>query len=228
MAAQLREDLLAAGLAVFDRDGFEGATVAAIRARARRLQRQLLPLLRIEEGTGRHAVSGNRCSAITPRSWPRVEPGLSAQAGHRPADPRASRLGRRTPARGALSVRDLPQRMDRGTARRAARAEFAPCRRHRAMARAAGRARRIAADDAGAVLQPDHRAGADLLPRLSVGPRPRRSESAGGSPDRLRDPRGGRRSKPTTGDKQHDREKRSGFRADRNISFATMSAARDS
>jgi AcrR family transcriptional regulator len=35
MAAQLREDLLAAGLAVFERDGFEGATVVAIRARAR-------------------------------------------------------------------------------------------------------------------------------------------------------------------------------------------------
>ena len=35
MAAQLRDDLLAAGLAVFDRDGFEGATVASIRARAR-------------------------------------------------------------------------------------------------------------------------------------------------------------------------------------------------
>lgn len=30
-----REDLLEAGLAVFDRDGFEGATVAAIRTRAR-------------------------------------------------------------------------------------------------------------------------------------------------------------------------------------------------
>jgi AcrR family transcriptional regulator len=30
-----REDLLVAGLAVFDRDGFEGATVAAIRTRAR-------------------------------------------------------------------------------------------------------------------------------------------------------------------------------------------------
>jgi AcrR family transcriptional regulator len=30
-----REELLAAGLAVFDRDGFEGATVAAIRTRAR-------------------------------------------------------------------------------------------------------------------------------------------------------------------------------------------------
>jgi AcrR family transcriptional regulator len=30
-----RENLLAAGLAVFDRDGFEGATVAAIRTRAR-------------------------------------------------------------------------------------------------------------------------------------------------------------------------------------------------
>ena len=35
MAAGAREELLAAGLAVFDRDGFEGATVAAIRARAR-------------------------------------------------------------------------------------------------------------------------------------------------------------------------------------------------
>lgn len=35
MTAGVREDLLAAGLAVFDRDGFDGATVAAIRARAR-------------------------------------------------------------------------------------------------------------------------------------------------------------------------------------------------
>src|SRR5882757_3125579 len=35
MVARARGDLLAAGLAVFDRDGFEGATVAEIRARAR-------------------------------------------------------------------------------------------------------------------------------------------------------------------------------------------------
>lgn len=35
MVAGAREDLLAAGLAVFDRDGFDGATVAAIRTRAR-------------------------------------------------------------------------------------------------------------------------------------------------------------------------------------------------
>jgi len=35
MVAGAREHLLAAGLAVFDRDGFEGATVAAIRTRAR-------------------------------------------------------------------------------------------------------------------------------------------------------------------------------------------------
>ena len=34
-ASTARDDLLAAGLAVFDRDGFEGATVAAIRTRAR-------------------------------------------------------------------------------------------------------------------------------------------------------------------------------------------------
>jgi AcrR family transcriptional regulator len=35
MAASVREDLLSAGLAVFDREGFEGATIAAIRKRAR-------------------------------------------------------------------------------------------------------------------------------------------------------------------------------------------------
>jgi AcrR family transcriptional regulator len=35
MVAGARADLLAAGLAVFDRDGFEGATVAAIRSHAR-------------------------------------------------------------------------------------------------------------------------------------------------------------------------------------------------
>src|SRR3984885_6484044 len=35
MAGGVRQDLLAAGLVVFDRDGFEGATVAAIRTRAR-------------------------------------------------------------------------------------------------------------------------------------------------------------------------------------------------
>ena len=34
MATTAREDLLAAGLAVFDRDGFDGATVSAIRTRA--------------------------------------------------------------------------------------------------------------------------------------------------------------------------------------------------
>jgi len=34
VATTAREDLLAAGLAVFDRDGFDGATVAAIRTRA--------------------------------------------------------------------------------------------------------------------------------------------------------------------------------------------------
>jgi len=35
MAASVREDLLSAGLAVFDREGFEGATIAAIRKQAR-------------------------------------------------------------------------------------------------------------------------------------------------------------------------------------------------
>src|SRR5882757_951338 len=60
------------------------------------------------------------------------------------------------------------------------------------MAGPAARARRIAADDGNAVLQPDHRAGADFLPRLAVGPRPRRSKRPDRHPDRLRHPCGGR------------------------------------
>src|SRR5829696_2037602 len=59
------------------------------------------------------------------------------------------------------------------------------------MARAAGRARRIAADDFVAVLQPDHRTGADFLPCMAVGPRPRGAKRAGRHPDRLCRPRGG-------------------------------------
>src|SRR6185312_4165655 len=90
--------------------------------------------------------------------------------------------------------------MDRGDPRRAARAKFASCGRRRAMARAARRTRRIAADDFVGVLQPDHRTGADLLPRLAFRPRPRRSRRAGRHPDRLRHPRGGRaRCDPQTG-----------------------------
>jgi AcrR family transcriptional regulator len=80
MAAQLREELLAAGLAVFERDGFEGATVAAIRARARASngsffhffasKKELAATLFLETLQRYHA-------AILVA----LEPGLSAQAG---------------------------------------------------------------------------------------------------------------------------------------------------
>src|SRR5712671_785403 len=88
MVARARGDLLAAGLAVFDRDGFE---------------RQLLPLLRIEKGTGRHAVP--RSAAALSRGSARGDRHFLERAGgHRPFDSRASGLGYEQPARSALSV----------------------------------------------------------------------------------------------------------------------------
>ena len=59
MAVAAREDLLAAGLAVFDRDGFRGRDGGGHPHPRAGVQRQLLPFLRIEEGTGRHAVPGS-------------------------------------------------------------------------------------------------------------------------------------------------------------------------
>src|SRR3981081_4411557 len=82
--------------------------------------------------------------------------------------------------------------MDRNRARRAAGSEFPPCRRHRALACAPDRERRTVADDTDAVLEPDHWAGTDFLPRLAVGPRPQRSTTSSGYLDCLRHPRAGR------------------------------------
>src|SRR4030095_14454289 len=57
-----REDLLAAGLAVFDRYGFEGATVAAIRTRARASNGSFLHFFGAEEEVG-----GTLCLEILAR-----------------------------------------------------------------------------------------------------------------------------------------------------------------
>jgi hypothetical protein len=75
----VREDLLAAGLAVFDMTASRGDGGGHSHPRAG-LERQLLPFLRIEEGTGGHAVSGC-CGTITPRCWLRSTPPCSAQEG---------------------------------------------------------------------------------------------------------------------------------------------------
>ena len=188
MAAQVREDLLAAGLAIFERDGFEGATVAAIRARARASngsffhffasKKELAGTLFLETLQRYHAAILSK-----------VQPGLSAREGHRPSDPRASCLGRRSQARGALSLRNFARRLDRGIARQAARAQWAFCRRHRALARAAGRTRRAVAAHAGHLRQPGDRSGTDLLPRLSFRARTRRPAAARRSAGCLRHPR---------------------------------------
>ena len=77
------------------------------------------------------------------------------------------------------------------------------------------------------ILQPDHRSGADLLPRVSVGPRPQRSADAGGSTDRLRDPRGWLRTNSKR-EKDMIAETDPRLRSRERHSSATMSAARDS
>src|SRR5260370_34366596 len=87
--------------------------------------------------------------------------------------------------------------MGRNRARGAAPAELAPRRRHRALARAVDRPRRTAADDIDAVLQPDHRTGADLLPRVAVGSRPHGSKTTGRHFDCLRRPRAGCSASPS-------------------------------
>src|ERR1019366_5931307 len=125
MVARAREDLLAAGLAVFDRDGFEGATVAGHSHPGADLKWQLFPFLRIEEGAGGHPVSGS--AATLSRGGTRGDRHFLGHAGrHRSFDPRASGLGGEQPARSALSVRDFPQRMDGSCPRRAAYPELAP------------------------------------------------------------------------------------------------------
>ena len=62
MATTAREDLLAAGLAVFDRDGFEGATVPPFEPGR---GRQRFSILRVE-GAGQH-LFWKFCSAIRRR-----------------------------------------------------------------------------------------------------------------------------------------------------------------
>ena len=190
MVTTAREDLLAAGLAVFDRDGFEGATVAAIRTRARASNGSFFHFFGSKKelaGTLFLEILGRYHAAVLAA----VDESCGARQGVARSDQGASGLGREQPARGALSVRDFAQRMDRRNPWRAARAEFAARRGGRALARAADRARRIAADDGDLVLQPDHRTCADFLSRLAVGPRPRRSQGPDRHPDRLRHPRGG-------------------------------------
>ena len=112
MATTAREDLLAAGLAVFDRDGFEDATVAAIRTRARasngsffhffRSKKQLAATLFLEILQHYHAAMLAALDTV-----------LRGARRRRPPDRCPSRLGHQQPARGTLSIRDIPQRMER-------------------------------------------------------------------------------------------------------------------
>jgi Transcriptional regulator len=132
-----RENLLAAGLAVFDRDGFEGATVAAIRTRARASNGSFFHFF------GSKKELPARCSwKFSPVTTSAV---IAAVDESCPAREGVARLIRahlewvvnsRREAR--YLFEDFPQRMDRGDPWCAARAKFAPCGSRRAMARATG------------------------------------------------------------------------------------------
>src|SRR3979411_249867 len=80
MGAGAREDLLAAGFAVFERDGFEGATVAAIRARARASNGSFFHFF-----GSKNELAGTLCREVLQRYHAAVlaaiDPSLSAHEG---------------------------------------------------------------------------------------------------------------------------------------------------
>src|SRR5712664_3064888 len=169
MVAGARRDLLAAGLAVFDRDGFEGATVAAIRTQARASngsffhffgsKKELAGTLFLEVLQRYHAAM-----------LAAIDTSLSAREG----------IGRLIHAHLDWVVNN----------RREARYLFEISRSE--WTEDLRDARRAITDDAGAIHQPDHWSGADILSRVAVGPRPVRSQALGRHSDRLRHPRAGR------------------------------------
>ena len=70
MAAPAQEAFLAAGLAVFDREGFEDATVAAIRTRARASNGSFFHFFASKKQLAA-TLFPKSCSTITPRCWQR-------------------------------------------------------------------------------------------------------------------------------------------------------------
>ncbi|MGY4454712.1 AcrR family transcriptional regulator [Bradyrhizobium sp. i1.3.1] len=168
MTTSVRDDLLAAGLFVFDRVGFEAATVAAIRARARASngsffhvfgsKKELAGALFLEVLRHYHAAV---LAALDP--MPRAGQGIDRLI-------RAHLdwvVSSRREARYLFEISRSEWSEDVRDAQRAQNARLA--RRHRALARAVGCRRRALADDAGDVRQPAHRPCPDLLPRLSLG-----------------------------------------------------------
>src|SRR3982074_2468799 len=122
MVARARRDLLAAGLAVFDRDGFEGATVAAIRTRARASNGSFFHFF-----GSKKELAGTLFLEILGRYHASVLAGVAEPCGAQEGVRRLihAHLDWVVNNRREVPVRDFPQRMDRGSPGCAARAEFA-------------------------------------------------------------------------------------------------------
>jgi AcrR family transcriptional regulator len=127
MAAGAREDLLAAGLAVFDRDGFDGATVAAIRARARASNGSFFHFF-----ASKKELAGTLFLEVLQRYHTAILAAIDVPTS---AEDGIGRLihahlnwvaDNRREARSALSLRNLAQRMDRGGSRGATQPEHPP------------------------------------------------------------------------------------------------------
>ena len=163
-----REDLLAAGLAVFDRDGFEGATVAAIRTRARASNGSFFHFF-----GSKKELAGTLFLEILGRYHAAILAALDEPCGAREGVARliGAHLGwvvnSRREARYLFEISRTEWTEDVRAGQRAQNSRLAETVERW---RAPLVARRIAADDGAVVFQPDHRAGADFLPRLAVGP----------------------------------------------------------
>ena len=186
-----REDLLAAGLAVFDRDGFEGATVAAIRTRARASNGSFFHFF-----GSKKELAGTLFLEILGRYHAAVLAAVDETCGARQGVARLIRahldwvVNNRREARYLFEISRSEWTEEIRGAQRAQNSRLAESiERWRAPLIARGELLPMTAT---LVLQPDHRARADFLSRLAVGPPPRRSQGPDRHPDRLRHPCGGR------------------------------------
>ncbi len=190
MTTTARDDLLAAGLTVFERDGFEGATVAAIRK-----------LARLSNGSFFHffgskkELAGTLFLEILQHYHASVVAALDPRAGAREGIARMIRahldwvVNNRREARFLFEISRAEWSEEVRQAQRSENSRLTEAvERWRSPLIARGE---LFADERNAVLQPDRGAGAGVLPRLAIGARQVRSPRAGRHADRLRHSRAG-------------------------------------
>ena len=167
MVGHVRENLLIAGLAVFDRDGFEGATVAAIRARAQASNGSFFHFF-----GSKKELAGTLFLEVLQHYHAAMLAALDTRCGAREGVARliGAHLDWVTNnRREARFLFEISRSEWSDEVRGAQRAENAHLAESIERLRVPLMARRVVADDREPVSQPDYRTGADLLPRLLSG-----------------------------------------------------------